>query len=178
MGMVRWLQRVFTDADQARTGYLDEHQILRLIQRINPYLSERHVRQQWKECDRRSREFKGRLNVTDFITFFKKLSTRQEIYHLLVRYSSGSELLTQNDLRHFIESEQGQIGVNTEKCLRYIEDFEPSEENRALGLMGIDGFTAFLLSRECDVFDSRHLGVCQDMSQPITHYYIAASHKT
>ncbi|VDP98727.1 unnamed protein product [Trichobilharzia regenti] len=35
-----------------------------------------------------------------------------------------------------------------------------------------------LLSEECDIFNPVHLQVCQDMSQPITHYYIASSHKT
>ncbi|VDP66130.1 unnamed protein product [Echinostoma caproni] len=59
-----------------------------------------------------------------------------------------------------------------------ISTYEPSAENRDLGFMGIDGFTALLLSQECDVFDATHLQVCQDMSQPITHYYLAASHKT
>ncbi|VDO63778.1 unnamed protein product [Schistosoma curassoni] len=44
--------------------------------------------------------------------------------------------------------------------------------------MGIDGFTLLLLSEECDIFNPVHLQVCQDMSQPITHYYIASSHKT
>ncbi|KAF8571358.1 hypothetical protein P879_01491 [Paragonimus westermani] len=171
-------QQVFQEADHKKVGYLTEHQVLQVIQAKNPDLSETHFWQQWKESDYRSRDHKGRLDCAEFIKFFKKISTRQEIYHLLVRYASGAELLTQDDLRHFLESEQSQSGVTSECCKQFIEHFEPCKENRQLGLMGIDGFTAFLLSRECDVFDSNHLHVCQDMSQPITHYYVAASHKT
>ena len=40
------------------------------------------------------------------------------------------------------------------------------------------GFTAYLLSEECDLFDTDHRVVCQDMSQPLTHYFVASSHNT
>ena len=40
------------------------------------------------------------------------------------------------------------------------------------------GFTAYLLSEECDLFDTDHRIVCQDMSQPLTHYFVASSHNT
>jgi len=40
------------------------------------------------------------------------------------------------------------------------------------------GFTAYLLSEECDIFDPVHSDVCQDMTHPLSHYFIAASHKT
>ena len=40
------------------------------------------------------------------------------------------------------------------------------------------GFTAYLLSEECDIFDPVHLDVCQDMTHPLSHYFIAASHRT
>lgn len=40
------------------------------------------------------------------------------------------------------------------------------------------GFTAYLLSEECDIFDPVHTDVCHDMTHPLSHYFIAASHKT
>ncbi|TPP50535.1 Phosphoinositide phospholipase C [Fasciola gigantica] len=174
----RWLQRVFNEADHGGTGYLSEFDALRLIRTLNPHLSATHLRQQLKESEFRSREHKGRLDRQEFVKYFKKLTTRQEIYYILVRYASGAELLTKDDLRHFFETEQGRCGISAEQCEKLIDAYEPSAENRDLGFMGIDGFTALLLSQECDVFDSTHLQVCQDMSQPITHYYMAASHKT
>ncbi|CAG5122392.1 unnamed protein product, partial [Candidula unifasciata] len=39
-------------------------------------------------------------------------------------------------------------------------------------------FTAYLLSEECDLFDPEHLSVCQDMTHPLSHYFIASSHNT
>ena len=40
------------------------------------------------------------------------------------------------------------------------------------------GFTAYLLSDECDVFDKDDNCVCQDMTQALSHYFIASSHNT
>jgi len=42
----------------------------------------------------------------------------------------------------------------------------------------LDGFTNYLNSTECQLFDGEHSGVCQDMGQPLSHYYINSSHNT
>jgi hypothetical protein len=68
--------------------------------------------------------------------------------------------------------------VTKDKCLDIINHFEPSKEGRRRCQLGIDGFTTFLLSEECDLFDPEHLSVCQNMNHPFTHYFIASSHNT
>ena len=40
------------------------------------------------------------------------------------------------------------------------------------------GFTQFMLGSEMDVFNQSHGSVYQDMTQPLSHYYIASSHNT
>lgn len=40
------------------------------------------------------------------------------------------------------------------------------------------GFTQYLLEEDCHIFDSEHRTVCQDMSHPLSHYFIASSHNT
>ena len=34
------------------------------------------------------------------------------------------------------------------------------------------------MSSECDIFEPEHQEVCQDMSQPLSHYFIASSYNT
>uniref|UniRef100_A0AA85KFN2 Phosphoinositide phospholipase C n=1 Tax=Trichobilharzia regenti TaxID=157069 RepID=A0AA85KFN2_TRIRE len=174
----RWLQLMFHEADSTKQGYLSEFEVIRLIRTINPSLSSTHLRHKLKELESKLKDHKGRITKDDFVNFFKKVATRQEIYYILVRYSSGAEHLSAEDLKNFFESEQGRTGLTLEQCISIINRFEPSQENRQYNLMGIDGFTSLLLSEECDIFNPVHLQVCQDMSQPITHYYIASSHKT
>ncbi|CAH8558338.1 unnamed protein product [Schistosoma margrebowiei] len=174
----RWLQILFHEADSTNQGYLSEFEVIRLIRSINPSLSSIHLRHKLKEMESKVRCHKTGITKDDFVNFFKKVATRQEIYYILVRYSSGSEHLSAEDLKNFFESEQGRTGLTRDQCKALINRFEPSHENRQYNLMGIDGFTLLLLSEECDIFNPVHLQVCQDMSQPITHYYIASSHKT
>ena len=40
------------------------------------------------------------------------------------------------------------------------------------------GFTQFMLGSEMDIFNQSHGSVYQDMTQPLSHYYIASSHNT
>ena len=68
--------------------------------------------------------------------------------------------------------------VTKDKCLDIIDKFEPSKEGRVKGQLGIDGFTGYLLSHDCDIFDPDHDDVCQDMTQPLAHYFVASSHNT
>ena len=44
--------------------------------------------------------------------------------------------------------------------------------------MSLDGFTRFMLGPESDIFNVDHREVYQDMSQPLSAYFIASSHNT
>lgn len=41
-----------------------------------------------------------------------------------------------------------------------------------------NGFTMYMLSQENDVVDPAHARVYQDMSCPLSHYFISSSHNT
>lgn len=70
------------------------------------------------------------------------------------------------------------LQVSEETSLKLIQSHEPSEEGRQQGYLSLDGFTSYLTSAECRLFDREHDIVCQDMSQPLSHYYISSSHNT
>uniref|UniRef100_A0A673N426 Phosphoinositide phospholipase C n=1 Tax=Sinocyclocheilus rhinocerous TaxID=307959 RepID=A0A673N426_9TELE len=105
-----------------------------------------------------------------------ELCTRPEIFFLLVQFSSNKEYLDSKDLMLFVEVEQGVEGVTEEMCREIVHKYEPSAEGRNNGYLSIDGFTHYLLSSECHIFDPQHKHVCQDMTQPLSHYYINSSH--
>ncbi|KAK5855254.1 hypothetical protein PBY51_005373 [Eleginops maclovinus] len=96
----------------------------------------------------------------------------------LQRFSSNKEYLDTKDLMRFLEAEQGMAQVSEETSLKLIHSHEPSEEGRQQGYLSLDGFTSYLTSAECHLFDREHDGVCQDMTQPLSHYYISSSHNT
>lgn len=69
-------------------------------------------------------------------------------------------------------------GLTPDKCREIITKYEPSKEAQNNCQLHIDGFSQYLMSEECDIFDPVHRKVCEDMNQPLTHYYISTSHNT
>ncbi|PAA63756.1 hypothetical protein BOX15_Mlig023826g1 [Macrostomum lignano] len=175
----RWLEEVFSAASLDEDGFLDEQDVIQLMKKLNSGVNTSRIKKKLKEVDiANAISSRGRLSSSEFVNLFKEISTRPEVYFLLVRYSSDGDYLSTEDLLMFLEAEQGNSKVSKEKCSEIINQFEPSTEGRAKGQLGIDGFTAFLQSEFCDIFDPEHLAVCQDMEQPLTHYFINSSHNT
>ncbi|KAB0399467.1 hypothetical protein E2I00_015777 [Balaenoptera physalus] len=70
-------------------------------------------------------------------------------------------------------------GVTLDSCRDIIEQFEPCPENKSKGTMGIDaGFTNYTRSPAGDIFNPEHRRVHQDMTWPLSHYFITSSHNT
>ncbi|XP_064205262.1 inactive phospholipase C-like protein 2 [Anguilla rostrata] len=120
----------------------------------------------------------GGVTREEFAEAFHDLCTRPEIYFLLVQFSSNKEFLDTKDLARFLEAEQGVAQVREEDGLRVVHRYEPTPEARRNGWLTLDGFTAYLTSPECHIYDPEQSRVCQDMSQPLSHYYINSSHNT
>ncbi|XP_064841651.1 1-phosphatidylinositol 4,5-bisphosphate phosphodiesterase eta-1-like [Oncorhynchus masou masou] len=99
------------------------------------------------------------------------LLNMEEIYQLLHKMNVN---LPRRKVKHMFQM----VNVTTEYCLDVIEKFELSEENKQKGILGIDGFTSFMRSPTCDVFNPEHHEVNQDMDQPLSSYYISSSHNT
>ncbi|KAE8295189.1 1-phosphatidylinositol 4,5-bisphosphate phosphodiesterase eta-1 [Larimichthys crocea] len=68
--------------------------------------------------------------------------------------------------------------VTPEYVTEIIGKFEMSQENKQSGIIGIEGFTNFIRSPTCDIFNPLHHEVNQDMEQPLCNYFIASSHNT
>ncbi|PSN55814.1 hypothetical protein C0J52_02488 [Blattella germanica] len=120
---------------------------------------------------------RGTIDRTEFIEMFKEIATRPEVYFLLIRIAN-KDYLTVEDLQLFLEGEQGMMDLSPERCIEIINQYEPTTEAREKGQLLIDGFTKYLLSEYCDIFDPVHTQVCQNMKNPLTHYFISSSHNT
>lgn len=90
----------------------------------------------------------------------------------------GRDYMTIEDLQLFLEGEQGVCGLTSDECEKLISKYELSGDAVQNKQLLIDGFTQFLLSEDCDIMNPLQKSICQDMSQPITHYFISTSHNT
>uniref|UniRef100_A0A6I8P3C4 Phosphoinositide phospholipase C n=2 Tax=Ornithorhynchus anatinus TaxID=9258 RepID=A0A6I8P3C4_ORNAN len=170
-----WLRSVFEEADEEGNGILPEEAAVRLIRRLAPALKEARIRLRFKEIQRSKEKLTTRVTREEFCEVFGELCTRPEVYFLLVQISKNKEFVDAGDLLLFLEAEQGVAGASEDLCRDIVRRYEPSEEGRRLGFLAIDGFTRYLLSPECDLFDPEQRKVTQDMSRPLSHYYISSS---
>ncbi|XP_029461902.1 inactive phospholipase C-like protein 1 [Rhinatrema bivittatum] len=173
-----WLKTVFEAADIDGNGVMLEDTAVDLIKQITPALKESKIRLKFKEIQKSKEKLTTRVTEEEFCEAFGELCTRPEVYFLLVQISKNKEYLDSNDLLLFLESEQGMAHVTEEMCLDIIHRYELSQEGQHKGFLAIDGFTQYLLSEECDIFDLERKKIDQDMTQPLSHYYINASHNT
>ncbi|XP_043531947.1 1-phosphatidylinositol 4,5-bisphosphate phosphodiesterase eta-2a isoform X2 [Chiloscyllium plagiosum] len=172
----QWLKQTFAEADKNGDGCLSVGEVLQLMHKLNVNLPRQKVKQMFKEAD--TDENQGTLDFEEFCAFYKMMSTRRDLYLLMLMYSNHKDQLDSDDLKRFLEVEQKMTNVTKEHCLEIIDKFEPCPENRKQGVLGIDGFTNYMRSPAGDIFNPEHYKVSQDMTQPMCNYYIASSHNT
>ncbi|XP_036098919.1 1-phosphatidylinositol 4,5-bisphosphate phosphodiesterase eta-1 [Molossus molossus] len=172
----QWVKQTFEEADKNGDGLLNIEEIHQLMHKLNVNLPRRKVRQMFQEAD--TDENQGTLTFEEFCVFYKMMSLRRDLYLLLLNYSDKKDHLTVEELAQFLKVEQKMNNVTTDYCLDIIRKFEVSEENKAKNVLGIEGFTNFMRSPSCDIFNPLHHEVYQDMDQPLCNYYIASSHNT
>ncbi|NXA40238.1 PLCH2 phosphodiesterase, partial [Eudromia elegans] len=168
--------QTFDEADKNGDGSLSINEVLQLMHKLNVNLPRQKVKQMFKEAD--TDDNQGVLGFDEFCAFYKMMSTRRDLYLLMLTYSNHKDYLDTDDLRRFLEIEQKMTSVTKEHCLEIISKFEPCLENKKEGALGIDGFTNYMRSPSGDIFNPEHYQVNQDMSYPLSHYFITSSHNT
>ncbi|KAM7139242.1 1-phosphatidylinositol 4,5-bisphosphate phosphodiesterase eta-2 [Macrochelys suwanniensis] len=168
--------QTFDEADKNGDGSLSINEVLQLMHKLNVNLPRQKVKQMFKEAD--TDDNQGTLGFDEFCAFYKMMSTRRDLYLLMLTYSNHKDYLDADDLKRFLEIEQKMTNVSKEYCLEIINQFEPCLENKKQGALGIDGFTNYTRSPSGDIFNPEHYQVNQDMTQPLSHYFITSSHNT
>ncbi|NWX55596.1 PLCH2 phosphodiesterase, partial [Promerops cafer] len=172
----QWRAQTFDEADKNGDGSLSISEVLQLMHKLNVNLPRQKVKQMFKEAD--TDDNQGTLDFEEFCAFYKMMSTRRDLYLLMLTYSNHKDYLDTDDLKRFLETEQKMTNVTKEHCLEIISKFEPCLENKKEGALGIDGFTNYMRSPSGDIFNPEHYQVNQDMSYPLSHYFITSSHNT
>ncbi|CAH2282737.1 inactive phospholipase C 2 [Pelobates cultripes] len=172
-----WLSDIFREVVEANAEEIPLCKAVQSIKNLNPGLKNLKIELKFKELQKAKDKVNTDVSKDEFIEVFHELCTRPEIYFLLVQFSSNKEYLDTKDLMMFLEAEQGVAHVTEEISLDIIKKYEPSI-GKEKGCLSLDGFTNYLMSADCCIFDPEHKKVCQDMTQSLSHYYINSSHNT
>ncbi|XP_051933391.1 1-phosphatidylinositol 4,5-bisphosphate phosphodiesterase eta-1 isoform X3 [Hippocampus zosterae] len=172
----QWMKQTFEEADKNGDGLLNIDEIYQLLHKLNVNLPRRKVKQMFQEADTDDQQ--GTLTYDEFAVFYKMMSMRRDLFLLMMAYSDRKDHLTADDLANMLRCEQKMVNITPEYVAEIIDKFEVSDENKQHGVMGIEGFTSFMRSPTCDIFNPLHNDVNQDMDQPLCNYFIASSHNT
>lgn len=147
-----------------------------LIKQLNPTLKESKIRLKFKETAEEQRKTQLESDEEEFKAFCE-LAPGQKCISYLCRYQK-QRIFDANDLMLFLEAEQGVTHITEDMCLDIIRRYELSEEGRQKGFLAIDGFTQYLLSMNVTFLILNKIRLPKTWTQPLSHYYINASHNT
>nr|XP_014346243.1 PREDICTED: 1-phosphatidylinositol 4,5-bisphosphate phosphodiesterase beta-1 [Latimeria chalumnae] len=119
--------------------------------------------------------------------FLNSICPRPEIDNIFSEYGAKSKpYLTVDQMIEFINSKQRDPRLNEilypplkqEQVQQLIEKYEPNISLAKKGQISVDGFMHYLSGEENGVVPPEKLDQSEDMSQPLSHYFINSSHNT
>uniref|UniRef100_A0A8B9JRC2 Phosphoinositide phospholipase C n=1 Tax=Astyanax mexicanus TaxID=7994 RepID=A0A8B9JRC2_ASTMX len=171
----QWISDWFKKADKNGDGRMNFKEVQDLLKMMNVDMNEHHALRLFTMADKSQ---SGTLEDDEFVLFYKMLTQREEVLRIFQDYSSDGQTLSCRDLEEFLREGQLKQDHVQQHSMELIEQYEPSDTAKMRQAMTIDGFQMYLLSPEGSIFNPAMLEQHQDMSQPLSHYFISSSHNT
>ncbi|CAL8341197.1 unnamed protein product [Boreogadus saida] len=171
----QWVWDWFLKADKNKDGRMNFKEVRKLLKMMNVDMNEDHAFYLFTMADT---SMSSSLEIDEFVMFYKMLTQRDEVWKLFQDYSSDGEMLSRGELENILRIEQQEGDGCVEHAQELIDRYEPSEMARSQGSMSLDGFQLYLCSQEGSIFNTEHKDLYQDMSQPLSHYFLSSSHNT
>ncbi|XP_033208477.1 1-phosphatidylinositol 4,5-bisphosphate phosphodiesterase gamma-1 isoform X2 [Belonocnema kinseyi] len=175
----RWLRREFYAMENSRE-MVTLKDVKAFLPRVNCKIATNKLREFFQDVDTKNR---SELGFDDFVTLYHKLMFDDQNttdWSKLLRYSKTEKNISLREFQNFLIVEQqdalGSNSSNTSLFIReYLQDTQRDVENPYLTF---DEFITFLFSKQNDIWNSNYDKVSQDMTRPMSHYWIASSHNT
>ncbi|XP_031223823.1 1-phosphatidylinositol 4,5-bisphosphate phosphodiesterase delta-4 [Mastomys coucha] len=169
------LNEWFQQGDRNQDGRVSFGEAQRLLLLMNIEMDEEYAFSLFQEADATQ---SNALGAQEFVQFYKALTKRTEIEEIFENFSSDKQKLTLLEFVDFLREEQKENDHAPDLALELIDRYEPSENGRLLHVLSKEGFLSYLCSAEGNIFNPDCLPIYQDMTQPLSHYYINSSHNT
>ncbi|XP_055840041.1 1-phosphatidylinositol 4,5-bisphosphate phosphodiesterase classes I and II isoform X3 [Episyrphus balteatus] len=130
----------------------------------------------------------SKFQFEDFYNLYKNLTQRTEVEKIFdgIVGNSKRRCMTISQLVEFLNKTQRDPRLNeilypyanTARAKEIITEYEPNKFNSQKGLLSSDGFLRYLMSSDNPIMAPNKLDLCDDMDQPLSHYFINSSHNT
>uniref|UniRef100_A0A1A8RCL1 Phosphoinositide phospholipase C n=1 Tax=Nothobranchius rachovii TaxID=451742 RepID=A0A1A8RCL1_9TELE len=171
----QWVRDWFVKADKNKDGKMNFKEVKKLLKMMNVDMNEDHALRLFTMADKSET---GYLEIEQFVHFYKILTQRDEVWKVFQDYSGDGEILTLEELECFLRVEQQEGQHSCHRAEELIQRYEPLESAVNQSAMTMDGFQAYLCSLDGSIFKPELLELHQDMTQPLSHYFISSSHNT
>jgi len=176
---LNWMWEKFNEVDKDQNKKLNVQEIFSLMNRVN--LSEKNYSKKYAEKILKKYDLSndGFLSFTEVIQFFKEITERPDIDDIFKKNTSKKGQMLPKELHNFLSVVQGE-DVTLEQTKDIIRSFKEPQEPKLPLVMTSQSFTKLLLSIEWgNPYLAKHTNqIYQDMTQPLSHYFIASSHNT
>ncbi|XP_030750382.1 1-phosphatidylinositol 4,5-bisphosphate phosphodiesterase gamma-1 isoform X2 [Sitophilus oryzae] len=175
-----WLRREFYEMEGQRET-INLRDVKLFLCRVNYKIPTSRLREIFNEVDTRRRT---EIGFDDFSILYQKLILDENnvinIFDKIQQYSSTLQNVSFQELQRFLKDEQkDDLGNDREAIRNFICDFlrDPQRDIQE-PYFTVSEFLDFLFSKQNDLWDSQKNVVYQDMTRPMSHYWIASSHNT
>uniref|UniRef100_A0A8C6A027 Phosphoinositide phospholipase C n=1 Tax=Marmota marmota marmota TaxID=9994 RepID=A0A8C6A027_MARMA len=170
-----WLSDLFQRGDKNQDGRMTFEEVRRLLRLMNVEMDQEYAFGLFQEADMSN---SGTLEGEEFVYFYQALTKRTEVHEMFEQFSDDGQKLTLLEFVDFLREEQKERERASDLALELIDRYEPSESGKLRHVLSLDGFLSYLCSKDGDIFNPACLPIYQDMTQPLTHYFISSSHNT
>ena len=139
-------------------------------------MSSKSMKQKYKQFDT---DGSGYIEYQEFVEFYKSMMRRPEIEStIFARYSKKHQLVLSQQFFEFILSQQDDQDIKTvEDAEKLMQNHGAIQTEMGLGLTSYD-FTRYLFSQANSILKPGFKKLHQDMTLPLSHYFISSSHNT
>ncbi|XP_052754669.1 1-phosphatidylinositol 4,5-bisphosphate phosphodiesterase classes I and II [Galleria mellonella] len=128
----------------------------------------------------------SKFQFEDFFAFYKSLTQRTEVQKIFNSLTDGKPHLSATQLVDFLNEVQRDPRLNEilhpyadlQRAKDLIKAYEHNKYHQQRSQLTFDGFLRFLMSEDNPIVPLRKLDLCDDMDQPLAHYFINSSHNT
>ncbi|XP_047509038.1 1-phosphatidylinositol 4,5-bisphosphate phosphodiesterase classes I and II isoform X2 [Pieris napi] len=128
----------------------------------------------------------SKFQFEDFFGFYKSLTQRTEVLNIFNKLTDGKPHLSATQLVDFLNEVQRDPRLNEilhpyadmQRANDLIRTYEHNKYHQQRSQLTFDGFLRFLMSEDNPIVAPNKLDLCDDMDQPLAHYFINSSHNT
>jgi len=120
----------------------------------------------------------GELDFDEFCVYMERLRERKEVKDLFasIVHSDDRSVMSSREFHSFLRDIQKYPATMTlEECEALIMEYDTSNNGKSITLIS---FRKYLASQKNSAFAQDKMVQYQDMTQPLSHYFIASSHNT